>query len=237
MEAFRRARDTGAPGLELDIRRCASGELVVIHDDTLARTAADARAVDGVDLEELRSLDAGSWFGSGFSGARIPLLEEVLEEFLPDLYIDIELKTRSSSPADPLPAALAELLRRFGRKTADAVTVSSFNPLALRSFKRLAPEYPTAAIWCADGEVPFYLRRGQGRWIAGCDYLKPIHSKSGGLSRLLLGRLGGRPLVPWTVDDAALAERLTAAGCEGIITNRPQDLVPVLGVKEHHDER
>lgn len=228
LPAFRLAREKGAPGLELDVHRCASGELVVIHDDLLARTAGDGRRVAETPLNELRRLDAGSWYGPAFAGTPVPLLEEVLEEFLPDTYIDIEMKTRSSSADDPLPGSLAELLRRFGKRAEGAVAVSSFNPLALRGFKRRNAGVPTAVIWCADGELPAYLRRGQGRWISGCDYLKPIHTKAGPLSRFFLSRLGSRPLVAWTVDDAEAARKLTAAGCAGIITNRPQDLVPAL---------
>jgi glycerophosphoryl diester phosphodiesterase len=40
MAAFRLARDLGAPGLELDVHVCRSGELVVAHDDTFKRTAS-----------------------------------------------------------------------------------------------------------------------------------------------------------------------------------------------------
>ncbi|MFQ3548096.1 MAG: glycerophosphodiester phosphodiesterase family protein [Termitinemataceae bacterium] len=227
MEAFQQAKAVGAPGLELDIHLCKSGELVVLHDDTLLRTTGLDRPVEACTWDELKHLDAGSWFGPDFSHCRIPLLQEVLETFLPDLYIDIELKTRKVS-TDPLPEALARLLASFGPRAAGHVTVSSFNPIAVKTFKKYTSEYPTAVIWCNDPELPWYLRRGQGRWIAGCDYLKPIHTKVNKAFMAGLGTIGGRPVVPWTVDDPERARSLLALACAGLISNRPQDLVPVM---------
>lgn len=226
MAAFRRARELGADGLEMDIHRCASGELVVIHDDNLSRTAGLDKPVEEATLDEIRSLDAGSWFGEAFRGEKIPTLDEVLDEFGGKLVLDVEIKSRKAK-GDPLPSLLARELRRRGLER--TVAISSFNPVSLAAFKAEAREYATAVIWCASGGVPFYLRSGQGRWISGCDFLKPIHSKAGPRMVGYYGRFEGRPVVPWTVDDPALAKLLVDGGCAGIITNRPQDILPALG--------
>jgi glycerophosphoryl diester phosphodiesterase len=228
MAAFRKARETGAPGIELDIHLSKDGELVVAHDDTFSRTApaganGGGRRLEEMNLAEIRAIDVGSFFGPGFSGERPPLLAEVLEEFCPGLYVDIEFKTRKTKD-DPLPAAAAKLLKAMGKAIEKSVAVSSFNPFSLRVFKRAAPYIPAAVIYCIDPEVPWVLRRGTGRFIAGCDYVKPEHTQATAFSRFRIAGLEGRPLVPWTVDDPALAERLLALGCQGIITNRPQDI-------------
>jgi glycerophosphoryl diester phosphodiesterase len=230
MAAFRKARELGAPGIELDIHISADGELVVAHDDTFTRTAPAAangagRQIEDMRLTEIRTLDVGSFFSPAFSGERPPLLAEVLEEFCPGLYIDIELKSRESRPgADPLPAAAARLLKAMGKAVETSVTVSSFNPVSLAAFKKAAPHIPTAVIYCDSPGVPWALRRGGGRFIAGCDYVKPEHAQATPFSLFRIGGLERRPLVPWTVDDPALAERLLGLGCRGIITNRPQDV-------------
>ncbi len=225
MAAFRLAETQGSPGIELDVHLSADGQLIVIHDDTLARTAGSPRPVSDLTVAELKKLDAGSSFSADFAGERIPTLDEVLDAFGGRLYIDIELKTRKAS-GDPLPHLVAQTLQARGLQ--GSVVISSFNPLSLRTFKAAAPEYPTSVIWCQDDELPSYLRRGQGRWLAGCDYLKPIHTKATAFSLSLLGRIGGRPFVPWTVDDPARAKELIQLGCAGVITNRPQDMVPAL---------
>ncbi|WP_304224199.1 glycerophosphodiester phosphodiesterase family protein [Gracilinema caldarium] len=232
MESFSLAKSLGAPGLELDIHRCKSGQLVVLHDDSLKRIAGLDRNIEDCTWDEIKDLNVGSWFDKRFSHCRLPMLQEVLESFLPDLYIDIELKTRKTS-LDPLPEALADMLASFGRRAEGRITVSSFNPLALRSFKKDAPQFPTAVIWCDDPELPSYLHHGEGRWLAGCDYLKPIHHKVNRAFSLMLGRLGRRPIVPWTVDDPDLARMLLDKSSAGLITNKPQDILPVIKEYSH----
>jgi glycerophosphoryl diester phosphodiesterase len=101
--------------------------------------------------------------------------------------------------------------------------------MSLRAFKQLSPEIPTAIIWSSGKGVPWYMKHGEGRWISSCDYLKPIHTQATRTSITLLGSIGGRPVVPWTVDDPSLAKDLIDRGCAGIITNRPQDLASLLG--------
>lgn len=223
MSSFRKAREEGAPGIELDIHVCKSSELVVAHDDTFQRTAGDSRAIEDLDWDEIRAVDVGSFFDASFKDERPPLLGDVLEEFCPGMYIDIELKTRKVKN-DPLPALLAEKLTRFGDRVLKSVTVSSFNPFSLASFKKLCPQIPTAIIWSAGSEVPPVLRYGFGRILSHCDYVKPVHRQVNPFSRFRLSVLEGRPIVPWTIDDPALAEKMLKTGCTGIITNRPQDM-------------
>jgi glycerophosphoryl diester phosphodiesterase len=228
--SYRTAREMGAPGIELDVHRCNSGRLVVTHDDNYKRTAphhfpADTRTIEDMDWDEIKTIDVGSFFDPAFSGERCPLLEDVLEEFCPDLYVDIELKTRKTTD-DALPEAVAKLLKAMGPATERAVTISSFNPFALVSFKKAhgggAAGIPTAIIYCVDEEVPWILRRGAGRFISACDYAKPKYDQVSRRGVWGMTTLEKRPVVPWTVDDPALAVGLLKTGCEGIITNCPQ---------------
>ena len=64
-------------GFELDIRTTKDGQLVVIHDDSLARTTdSPNRSVRELTLSEMKILDAGRWFHPSFAGVRVPTLEE-----------------------------------------------------------------------------------------------------------------------------------------------------------------
>jgi glycerophosphoryl diester phosphodiesterase len=223
MASFKKARETGAPGIELDIHVCSGGELVVAHDDTFQRIAEDSRAVKDLTFDEIKSIDVGSSFSPAFKGERPPLLEDVLEEFCPDLYIDIELKTRKTKD-DTLPGLLAEKIKQFGDRAEKSLAVSSFNPFAIRAFKKLCPHIPTAIIWSADDEVPMILRRGFGRFLSHCDYLKPVQLQVNAFSCFKWKTLERHPIIPWTIDDPVLAQRMLQTGCQGIITNRPQDM-------------
>src|SRR4051812_8979102 len=79
--AYDRAVHFGADYLEQDLQVTADGELVVLHDATLDRTTDGAGQVDEHTLAELRALDAGAWFAPGFSGQRVPTLDEVLTRY------------------------------------------------------------------------------------------------------------------------------------------------------------
>jgi glycerophosphoryl diester phosphodiesterase len=228
MAAFRKARELGIPGLELDVHVCATGELVVAHDDNFLRTAPPGANAGGLDIEELplkeiRAVDVGSFFDSVFSAERPPLLEEALEEFSPALYIDIELKS-GKILGDALPRLVAEKLKGFGKAVEGAVTVSSFNPFCIAAFKRISPHIPTAIIYGESGEVPRILRRGFGRHIAGCAYVKPNYRLVDPASFFRIAVREKRPMVPWTIDDPAVAAEMLRLGCDGIVSNRPQDL-------------
>ena len=242
MAAFKKAREYGAPGLELDIHTTLDGKLVVTHDDTFTRTALSGNNGNGkkpeeLDYSEIQQIDVGSFFNAKFSAERPPLLETVLEEFCPAMYVDIELKSRKTKN-DPLPELLAKTLTSLGSKICSAVTVSSFNPFCLKAFKQKwkniqntaggkIPDIPTAVIWSADKEVPAILRYGLGRILSYCDYLKPVHTQVNSFSMFLFSLLERRPVIPWTIDEPALAKKMIARGCEGIITNKPQEIVPL----------
>ncbi len=79
LAAFRKAVAQGATFIETDLQLSRDVRLVAIHDATVNRTTNGQGSVQDMTLADLRRLDAGSWFGSEFTGERIPTLEEILE--------------------------------------------------------------------------------------------------------------------------------------------------------------
>jgi glycerophosphoryl diester phosphodiesterase len=226
MAAFKLARDRGIPGLELDVHLTKDGKVVVIHDHSTARVSGVALEIERSTWKELSALDIGSWKGSQWKAERIIELRELFEEFGESLYYDVELKSTISSDYGLEEAVAACMRDAFASKggLAGRILVSSFNPMALARFKYLAPAMPTAIIWSGDIEVPAYLRHGEGRWLGKVDALKPDRTKVRRLSSLRWRKLGRYPILPWTVDDKAEAARLLSLGCDGVISNWPQEL-------------
>ena len=79
LAGLRRAADIGLDGFEYDLRACASGEAILIHDATLERTTDSSGAVADKGLPELFGVDAGGWFAKRFAGEPLAVFDEALD--------------------------------------------------------------------------------------------------------------------------------------------------------------
>jgi glycerophosphoryl diester phosphodiesterase len=218
--AFRLAADEGAEAIELDVRVCASGEPVVLHDETFARITdgADGRAAADLTLAEVERVELAG-------GARVPSLAEALafarERGLP---VNVELKRDAPSRAAVV-RATARLLATWD--PAHDVLVSSFDPAMLAGFGALAPRVPRAIL----------VHRT--RWhLAHAALGVPIGAAAVHLVRTLTRpafvaglRARGFAVNVWTVDDPAEARDLAALGVDGLITDAPGDVRAALESK------
>ncbi|MBN2658765.1 MAG: glycerophosphodiester phosphodiesterase [Spirochaetales bacterium] len=220
LASFQKILDHKIPGVELDVQICASGELVILHDNNMLRTTGfDGNIIDH-DLTQIRSLDNGSFFSPEFKGEKIPLLEEVFQLLGDKVYYDIELKA-DYMKSFGLEKKVFSMIRDFG--LAHRVAVSSFNPLPVLRFKKLTGEIPSFLIYSDTEDVPPYLRRGEGRHIARPDGIKPD-------CRLLdekLFRKFSRQyfLMSWTVNDFETFRRLKEWEIDGICSNEAAALL------------
>ncbi len=214
LAAFRRARDDGADGVELDVIRCATGEIVVFHDDDLRRLGDgrrdDVRSLRFAELRALQLRDPKT----GFTGT-IPTLDEVLEELGPHLLVNVELKASRAHHGQRLAPAVATLLYRH---RAARVIVSSFNPLALLRFRLAAPDLPTGLLFHGEQSRP--LRAAWPRFAIRPTALHPEHTL---VQPDTVARWRGEGLAinTWTVDDPAELVRLRDLGVDAIIANDP----------------
>jgi len=158
LAAFRRAREAGATGLEMDVRMTKDRCLVLHHDDSINSTSNGEGKISDMTLEELKTFDFGSWFSPEFEGERIPTLEECLEEAeeLGFEVVNLELKAVASNPAD---GEISEDNRVYVQETADTilqsgfadhVIVTSFDRVLLKAIKEYAPDIPAGIITIPD---------------------------------------------------------------------------------------
>lgn len=215
LAAFAGAVAEGADGVELDVMRCKSGELVVCHDEVLGRLAGVPVAVADATWAELSRLDVGSPLG--FRPARLPVLDEVLDAVPPPLWVNVELKCDAADDRG-LAVEVARLLQR--RREGPRVTVSSFNAQCLLRFAAAAPEYERGLLLDPDLPAPPQLAFLE---TAAKGAVHPHHSQA--TPEAVAGwKARGLKVVVWTVDDAVEARRLERLGVEAIITNVPGDL-------------
>ncbi|MFO7761193.1 MAG: glycerophosphodiester phosphodiesterase [Thermodesulfobacteriota bacterium] len=236
MPAFKHALELGVQGLELDVHMSRDGELVVIHDFTVERTTRGRGRVAEMDLKELKSLDAGysftcpdrpgeyPWRGRGLE---IPALREVLQEF-PRTLLCIEIK-----PDQPeIAGILAEMLLEFERL--DRTVVSSFHRGVL---DRLRRELPRAVTGASKSEVRWFyiLHRLHLAWLYSPEFqVLQIPERSGPFELatpefMRRARNKGLLVQVWTVNREEDMARYLEMGVDGIITDRPDLLLQMIG--------
>ena len=172
LEAYTLAMTQGADFVEQDLAVTKDGVLVCIHDLTLERTtnveevfpdrfvedreartapaAAPARRwlVNDFTLAEIKRLDAGSWFGAKFAGARIPTFQEAIDlvrgkaGLYPELKDPAFYRDRGVNPDSLLAAALEK--NRLVGDAKTPVIIQSFDDTTLKQLARTLPKVPRA---------------------------------------------------------------------------------------------
>lgn len=186
--------------VEVDVRRCASGELVVFHDAELDRlTDASGRVADA-DWDELRELTVLD------SDEPIPRLGEALDAAPDGLLLNVELKEPGAA-GDALDAA---------RRAANDVLFSSFHPEALAALRDRDPATDRALL-VADGTP---ARAVEAATDLGCVAVHPPIDLATEPGFVEAAHDAGLAVNAWTAVDREDAERLLAAGVDGVIADR-----------------
>jgi glycerophosphoryl diester phosphodiesterase len=234
--AFEHAADLGVDVLEMDIHMTKDGVLVVSHDETVDRLTDGTGLIKEKTLAEVQSYDAGyDWSplddGAEFpyrgQGITIPTLESVFERF-PNYRMNIEIK--QSDP--PIHQQFCALIRKYGME--DKVLVASFKDEALAEFRETCPEVATSG---SRGQIkPFiYMHLAfLGRLYPPNFSAVQLPIEDSGITLLTsrfvkVAHARGLWVDAWTIDGPAEMQMLIGIGVDGIITDRPDVLMEVLG--------
>lgn len=201
LAAMQLALEQGADGIEIDVRLCQSGEVIVLHDPDLLRVAGVAYDVANLVLDDVLACDLGD-------GKRVPRLEQALDLVLGGGYVlNIELKT-DVPDAVALSRCVVEQLQRRPPGELGRVVLSSFSPSVCRVLCAALPGCSVALLLeTLDGPVPEGLRA-----------VHPHHSLV--TEALVRGwHQAGLGVNVWTVNDAEQARTLARFGVDGLITD------------------
>lgn len=215
MLAFEKAIEEGADGIELDVHLSRDGEVMIIHDEALKRTAGRDGVVSDYTRSELEKISAGKTKDDSFGFTPIPSLEEYLAFMAEhrDRVSNIELKTAPVYYPGIEEKALA-LVDRFDlRKN---IIWSSFNWLSVLKMKKLAPEMEAGLLF--EG-MPLYNMAP----LFSDFKLEYFHPSFGNLSDDIVEGFhkGGIGLNVWTVNEEEKMAVCQRWGIHGLITNYP----------------
>lgn len=218
LPAFRMAVEMHADGVELDVHLSADGKLIVCHDAKIDRTSSGSGEIKTMTLDELRAYS----FANGrteFGYVPVPTLEEVYELLAPTgLTVNVEIKGRAAC----IPAMCCAAAEKYGMT--DRVYYSSFYHPSLVAVHAVDTHLPIAPLYSNEIVYPWLYASSFGA--------RAIHPHFGALNvtpdMIVECHRRGIRVNFWTVDAAEDVRRVAEAGCDAIISNRPDDVIRTL---------
>jgi glycerophosphoryl diester phosphodiesterase len=219
LAAFRLAIEQRADWLELDVQQTKDGQLVVFHDLRVERTTNGQGALRDLTLEQVRQLDAGSWYGPRFAGERIPTFEEVVSLAREqNVRIFPEVKDPRFYPGieERMAAVIA------AHQYEDSTIIQSFDMTSLERLRQLNPQLRLAALYTAGN--PLRADPPPGVSVVG----PPWEMVNSDPTLVRDAHASGRQVVVWSVEGPSAIRPLLEARVDGIITSRPDVVRAIL---------
>jgi glycerophosphoryl diester phosphodiesterase len=207
--AFEAAWNSGAEWVEADTQPTADGVPVILHDPVLDRTTTGSgpiRAQLAADLTQLQVL--------GLPQARIPELTTMLDLLTPQRKVLLEIKGEHTAEQV---GTLLQTTRRHDRR----LLLESFEVDVLRQVRSIDTARPVGLLVERLDRDPLAVTRELGAVAYNPDY-REILRRPQVVPEL---RSAGIAVAVWTCDDPRDWQRLTDAGVDAIITNRPAELL------------
>ncbi|MEG0829548.1 MAG: glycerophosphodiester phosphodiesterase [Anaerovoracaceae bacterium] len=206
--AFESAIENLADCAELDVHLTKDNVVVVMHDESLKRTAGLDKEIWEVDYDEIKKLDAGAWFGEKFKGTKVPTLDEVIKYCKGKIKLNIELKPSPHS---------AELEKETikvinDNNFATQCVLTSLNYKSLAKAKKIDPNMSTGYILSvAYGDfydMPYIDFFSVDAAFVTSEMEKQLHKR-------------GKQLHVWTVDKEENMQKMVDMNVDCIITDDP----------------
>ncbi|GAA0615821.1 glycerophosphodiester phosphodiesterase [Virgibacillus siamensis] len=255
-KAYNTAKSMNADYIEIDIHMTKDGKLVAIHDKKVNRTTNGTGKITNMTLDEIKKLDAGSWFNKKYpkkardkyKGLKIPTLEGIFQHYGKNVNYYIETKSPEIYPG--MVDKLIELLKKYDLIDKDPQTknviIQSFSPKSLKKVHRINPNIPLIQLlWYTPskngdlkewkGVTPSPNEIGPKIWKEINQYAVGIGSNVFYKGKSVVGKQfvqqarNNKLLVhAYTINKKNRMEKLIKWGVTGMFTNYPDKLSNVL---------
>ncbi|MEC8355486.1 MAG: glycerophosphodiester phosphodiesterase [Verrucomicrobiota bacterium] len=218
LPAFKLAWEKGADAIEGDFLLTKDNQIVCIHDKTTKRLSDQNLVVAESSLEQLKTLDVGSWKNKKYKGTQIPTISEVFATVPKGKKIFVEVKCG----LEIIPYLVKEIQKSDLKM--NQVRLICFNQGVIKALKETMPNYK--AYWLAG------FKNKQGTWkpsleevlgtLQACkaDGLDSQHTIPQEFCRAVLR--AGLEWHAWTINHVKTAKRLAKRGIYSITTDRPK---------------
>jgi glycerophosphoryl diester phosphodiesterase len=219
--------EVGADLIEIDIHLTSDGHAVVFHDSTLDRTTNGSGPIANLTLEQVKSLDAGSWFGAEYAGEKVPTLTEALDfvDGRGRVLLDVKVP-----PNQALRDAIATSLAQSGTSVDDIWVWPSSSSYTSDS------RFGTAEVQLLSS-IPSNLSGAnlQALKASGIDGLSVTHDS---ITQEVINAFHENQMFVdvYTVNDPARMQQLILMGVDSIETDRPDLLSSMLFAGDYNDD-
>lgn len=229
LAAIKKALAMGVDMVEIDVQLTKDKQVVLMHDLTVDRTTNGKGRVRDLTFDEIRKLDAGSWFSNEFAGEKIPTLEEVIETIKGKCKLLIEVK-RVKTKKPEIEAKIVQLIDKYNAQ--NWCVVQSFETQVVKNIQTLDKSIECHKLVTMNISVlPLHL---DSRIKTGTIYkyktVQAINPYFKMLNKRKVNKIHsrGQKIFTWTVNEQEDMKRLIDMGVDGIITNYPDRLIELL---------
>ena len=205
LASIKKAIDLGADGVEIDVFKCLTGEIVVFHDKSLDKLTNGIGLIEEKTLEELKELRVLD------SQEQIPTLLEVIESIGEDVFLNIELKGRNTAEGS------LDLVKKHITKS-DNILFSSFNWDELKDLRKLDSEIKIALITRENPLLAINPALSLNAIAINPSYKSLNKNNTSEIYK------AGLKIYTWTVNDTVQISEMINLGVHGIITDFPEKI-------------
>ncbi len=228
--AFQKALDLGVDMIELDVRHTKDEEIIVFHDQTLDRTTNGSGDVHDYTLEEIKQLDAGSWFDPSYAEETVPTLKEVLDLIDGQCKVLIEIKHMDHPHYHDFSQKLIDVIRQE-RNGFEWCTLQSYEDIYLQEAHDYDDRVKTKKLLIGEDSAPlvaFYVESrvhlGRSKKEIKLDALNP-HYETLSPRRVFRMHARGYEVYAYPVNEREDMIKCLNMGVDGIITDYPARLI------------
>ncbi len=224
LAAFNNAVAVNADYFELDVMITSDDSLVIMHDATVDRTTDGTGSIATMTYAQVRVLDAGSWFGTEFTGEKVPSLWEsllVAKNSSNDIGVVIEIKSSNAA----IPAGVVAMVQKLGMES--RVIVSSFSLAQITEVKTLDPSIAVQLFGTITESHIDQVVAINGEWVGS----------GGNMTQTVVDYAHAQGILynAWTLNAASTMLPAIALGVDGITTDYPLVMLTLLDDTEPSD--
>ena len=208
LQAFQKALDLNADGIELDVHLSADGQIIVIHDETIDKMTNGKGFVNTLSLPELKAFRIDEKY-------EIPTLREVFNLVAKKCFINIELKNTATL------GMVILLIEEYVTKkkwSYDHFIVSCFDWIALKELHTLNKNIPIGVLTETDLNLALAFAE-----TIKAKAIHPYHHLLNSENTKEMQEKGFMVL-PWTVNIEEDFQKIKSYNVNGIITDFPDKI-------------